>query len=128
MDFLKNIFGKNNTSKNQDHFVVDENGIAQDSHSMPIIEKQSTPTHAPDHVASQPDVHSPVTAPITKTQTSTPAVDEVISDTSAFDELMAQAESSVDSRVLDTPVLDPEFQKAKDEIQNEEGIEIFPAE
>jgi hypothetical protein len=41
---------------------------------------------------------------------------------------MKQAESSVDARVLDQQILDPEFQKAKDELENEGGIEIFPAE
>ena len=46
----------------------------------------------------------------------------------AFEELMAQAEQSVESKVVEHPVVDPEFQKATEEIAAEEGIEIVPSE
>ena len=136
MDFLKKIFGGNTNNisgANQENFVVDETGNAKEASVNNISSPVTSPTPAPvatpvspNHVESAPATK---TAPQSSATEQTPQVDgEYVADTSAFDELMKQAESSVNSRVLDQPVLDPEFQKAKDELENEGGIEIFPTE
>ncbi len=126
MDFFKKILGSKTSPSNQDHFVVDENGIAQDSKSFTApISNVSTPV---SNSSLSQNKNISEQGNVTENTPEKNDVVESVSDTSAFDELMKQAESSVDSRVLDKPILDPEFQKAKDEIQSEEGIEIFPAE
>lgn len=126
MDFLKKIFSSKTSPSGQDHFVVDKNGIAQDSDSLPVTAKNISTSIPNQNVSENKNIleQNKVENPIPEKKD----FDESVSDTSAFDELMKQAESSVDSRVPDRPILDPEFQKAKDEIQSEEGIEIFPAE
>jgi hypothetical protein len=151
MDFLKKIFGgnaANASSANQENFVVDETGNAQETDSMsgsrsssvaPIATENSTPitqtstapvasdvsqTVNPEHVSETVSIADQNHT----TENSSQSEGEYVSDTSAFDELMKQAESSVDARVLDEPIIDPEFKKAKDEIEKEGGIEIFPAE
>jgi len=143
MDFLKKVFGGNTAnvnSSNQENFVVDETGNAKEASSVSSVKasapiSQPTPT-APISTPSPTPVSNPAPvvapapiAPQSPVAEPTPQSDgEYVGDTSAFDELMKQAESSVDSRVLDQPVLDPEFQKAKNELESESGIEIFPAE
>lgn len=140
MDFFKKIFGgnaANASSSNQENFVVDETGNAKEASSV-MPTKVSTPVSQPSpiaHVAPTPVSNpAPVAAPAPiasqspVSETSVKSDGEYVGDTSAFDELMKQAESSVDSRVLEQPVLDPEFQKAKDELENEGGIEIFPTQ
>lgn len=143
MDFLKKLFGGNATntnSANQENFIVDETGNAKEASSVSVQSaaqninpvKISNPINSPsaNPVVNQDPVATPAPvapqSPIVETPTQSEG--EYVGDTSAFDELMKQAESSVDARVLDQPVLDPEFQKAKDELENEGGIEIFPTE
>ena len=124
MDFFKKLFG-NNTNQQQDNFIVDENGVAKD---VPA-------THATITTLPQSNIQSNPQSPTQNNQNANPvqnlastasAPEEFVGDTSAFDELMKQAENSVDMHVPEEPV-DPEFQKVKDEIAKEEGIEIFPA-
>jgi len=137
MDFLKKIFGGNTAnvnSANQENFVVDETGNAKEASIASVAPIASVPSPVVAPVTPPAPVAVPAPAPVTEPVTpQSPVValapqsdGEYVGDTSAFDELMKQAESSVDARVLDQPVLDPEFQKAKDELENEGGIEIFP--
>jgi len=139
MDFLKKIFGgnaANASSANQENFIVDETGNAKeasDASVAPIVPAPSpvvAPVTSPAPVAAPAPVSAPAPVVSQSPVVETPAQSdgEYVGDTSAFDELMKQAESSVDARVLDQPVLDPEFQKAKDELESEGGIEIFPTE
>lgn len=147
MDFLKKIFGGNAanvSSANQENFVVDETGNAKEAGSAFVapVTQNINPVKAPDNIPNP--VSSPINTPVSNpasinnstsatpqnpvTENATPSDGEYVGDTSAFDELMKQAESSVDARVLDQPVLDPEFQKAKSELESEGDIEIFPTQ
>ena len=133
MGFFNNIFGNNKTNSsgsNQENFVVDETGNAKEASSAHIAPVTQNVNVNPVKTA-QPVV-SKTAEPETPTQTlmpetSTQSDGEYVGDTSAFDELMKQAESSIDARVLDEPIIDPEFKKIQDEIK-EEGIELFQAE
>lgn len=150
MDFLKKIFGGNAanvSSANQENFVVDETGNAKEAGSAFVapVTQNINPVKASDNIPNP--VSSPVNTPVSNpasavtpelikpavsqnpvSETAIPSDGEYVGDTSAFDELMKQAESSVDARVLDQPVLDPEFQKAKSELESEGDIEIFPTQ
>jgi hypothetical protein len=129
MDFLKKIFGGNTAnvnSANQENFIVDETGNAKEASSVSSV-KVSAPVPTPVS-NSIPNTASAPTAPQNPVANTTQSEGEYVGDTSAFDELMKQAESSVDARVLEQPILDPEFQKAKDELESEGDIEIFPTE
>jgi len=123
MDFFKKLFG-NNTNQQQDNFVVDENGVAKD-----VATTHATITEIPQPMAQPAEQNhlnqnpTPAQNPIGTTNS---AEEVFVGDTSAFDELMKQADNSVDLTMPETPI-DPEFQKIKDEIAKEEGIEIFPA-
>jgi len=131
MDFLKKIFGgnaNNVNSNNQENFVVDETGNAREASAASVTPmapapqninpvSNPTPMTAPEPIVSQ----NPVAESVPQSE------GEYVGDTSAFDELMKQAESSVDARVLGEPIVDPEFKKIQDEIK-EEGIELFQSE
>jgi hypothetical protein len=133
MDFFKKLFGQN-TNQQQDNFVVDENGVAKD-----VAATHATITEIPQEIAQPAEqnhlnqnshlTQAPIQnlAPAQNPIGATNSIEEVfVGDTSAFDELMKQADNSVDLKMPETPI-DPEFQKIKDEIAKEEGIEIFPA-
>jgi len=133
MDFFKKLFGSN-TNQQQDNFIVDENGVAKDvpaTHATITPVSQTIPQNNPEPVsapASLNQVSESNSVPQTNQTFSTNSAEgEFVGDTKAFDELMAQADRSVDLTMPEKQV-DPEFQKVKDEIAKEEGIEIFPAE
>ena len=77
----------------QNNFTVDESGNAVDS-------SQDNLKMVPDHSQDGP-----------------------VGETKAFDELVSQAENSAHVSMPETPVVDPEFQKAQEEAKKE-GIEI----
>jgi len=131
MDFLKKIFG-NKTNQQEENFVVDQNLTAQEAPtthgkitpvSQIIPENNSTQTVPVQTATQTPPIKTP-TQPIINSVTEK---EIPIDDTSAFDELMDQAEHSVNLEIPEKPI-DPEFEKIKKEIAKEEGIEIFPAE
>jgi len=136
MDFLKNIFG--NKTSSQENFVVDESGNAKEtsiSASITVSNNISTsiPVSKPTPISNSENITMQDLSNENVSEKKPEVVEnksegEYVGDTSAFDELMKQAESSVEARVLEQAVLSPEFQKAKDELESEGGIEIFPVE
>jgi len=82
----------------QNNFVVDASGEAVDETAMPPLSKEV------DHTQDGP-----------------------VGDTKAFDDLVSQADNSANVAMPETPVVDPEFQKAQEEAR-QEGIEIEPPE
>jgi len=156
MDFLKKLFGNDSSIKPQENFVVDATGNAQEVSSASIQTQTSTPAQIPNPAQNPAQVSVPSYTPepeasnsilekvpesvsetsvnqipeATSVSQANDSTDkgEFVGDTSAFDELMKQAESSADSNIVDPSMSDPEFQKAKEEIEKEGGIEIFASE
>jgi hypothetical protein len=144
MDFLKKLFGNNPPVTGQDNFVVDATGNAQEVSDAPVTMSVKAPNIPESPATVKQELPTPASQPVAEikpiNETNPPvetepvevalavSKDEFVGETSAFDELMKQAENSVESRTVDPATLDPEFQKAKEEIEKEGGIEIFVGE
>lgn len=96
-----------------------------------IPEKERITSDVPVAPTAAPEIPVTSAAPVENSAplgTSDSSQDEAVGSTKAFEDLMAQAEASANVVAPDQPVLDPELQKVKEEMEREDGIELFPAD